>query len=174
MKDKTIDDPFYFQIQREINRIESKSETYSIIFYLIRISQIVLTAAISVISGWADDICNPTAWTLCIGVFVTAITAIDTLFQIEAKRNTYKLILFELRTIRSEFVYKYIQLSTVNDSKVKEDILQKFREQLFEKYRNANSYARDLIGTDTEKETIQANNSDESRNDSETYQHPDR
>ncbi|MEA5429236.1 SLATT domain-containing protein [Arcicella lustrica] len=174
MKDKTIDDPFYFQIQREINRIESKADTYTWMFYLIRITQIILTSAITFISGLADTICNSSAWTLFIGALVTAITAIDTLFQVEAKKNTYKLVLFELRTIRAEFVYKFIQLSKTNDSKLKEEILQKFREQLFEKYRNANSYARDLIGTDTEKEAKQNDNNVEAKNDIETNEHPDK
>ena len=54
------------------------------------------------------------------------------------QKNTYKLVLFELRTIRAEFVYKHMQSDKVDVE---------FKKELFDKYRKANSYARDLIGT---------------------------
>jgi hypothetical protein len=149
MKDKNINDPFYLQIQREVNRIETKADTYIWLFYLIRTTQILLAGTITVLSGLADDHTGYSTVVLILGAIVTAVTAIDTLFQVDAKKNTYKLVLFELRTIRAEFVYKHMQNNKVDDSK--------FREELFEKYRKANSYARDLIGTDTEKETKENN-----------------
>lgn len=164
MKDKAIDDPFYFQIQREINIVEKKTKVYTGMFYLIRIAQILLTGAITIISGLNDFICySSSIWTLVIGTLVTAITAIDTLFQVETKKNTYKLVLFELRAIRAEFVYHFIQLISIGDVELRESALQKIREQLFEKYRNAKAYARDIIGSDAEKETKRNDNNSQEK-----------
>lgn len=145
MKDKTINDPFYLQIQREINRIESKSNTYVWLFYCIRIIQIFLAGTITVVAGFQNVEGKPQNANLFIflGAIITGLTAVDTLFQVDAKKNTYKLVLFELRSIRAEFVYAHMQ-NKLDDVK--------FREELFEKYRKANAYARDLIGSDTERE----------------------
>lgn len=148
MKDNNIDHPFYLQIQREINRIENKADLYTYLFYLIRVIQILFAGTITVISGLKNDIINETNIILILGAVTTAVTAIDTLFQVDAKKNTYKLVLFELRTIRAELVYKYIQSKLVVDGK--KQIEEKVIEELFEKYRKANFYARDLIGTDNE------------------------
>ena len=147
MKDNTINDPFYLQIQREINRIEKKANSYTILFYLIKVIQILFAGIITVISGLKNGINTNTTIILILGAVTTAITAIETLFQIDAKKNTYKLVLFELRTIRAELVYKYIQANPVEGKK---QIEEKILEELFDKYRKANSYARDLIATDNE------------------------
>lgn len=147
MKDNTIDHPFYLQIQREINRIENKADLYTYLFYLIRVIQILFAGTITVISGLNNDFSKDTTLVLILGAVTTAVTAIDTLFQVDAKKNTYKLVLFELRTIRAELVYKYIQAKPVDGKK---QIEEKVLEELFEKYRKANFYARDLIGTDNE------------------------
>jgi hypothetical protein len=147
MKDNTINDPFYLQIQREINRIEKKADLYTFLFYLIKVIQILFAGTITVISGLKNGINNNTTVILILGAVTTAVTAIETLFQIDAKKNTYKLVLFELRTIRAELVYKYIQAKPVDGKK---QIEEKILEELFEKYRKANSYARDLIATDNE------------------------
>ncbi len=145
MKDKSIADPFYQQIQKEIDKVEDKANRYIFSFYFIRITQILLTGAITVLSGFAKcQICMgiDKGYVLILGVIVTAITAIDTLFQIETKKNTYKLVLFEFRFIRSEFVYKYIQGNRYVDAQS--------RDELYEKYKKANTYSRDLIGGDSE------------------------
>ena len=150
MKDKNITDSFYLQIQREITRIERKSDIYTWLFYFIRLIQIAFAGAITVLSGLTNKNSdnNTIIIILYLGAITTAVTAIDTLFQIDAKRNTYKLVLFEFRTIRAEFVYKHIQ-KTIDT---------KFMEDLFEKYKRANSYARDLIGSDSERETSDEKN----------------
>lgn len=150
MKDKSIEDPFYLQIQREINRIETKAKTYTALFYLIRIIQIVLTGAITVLSGLSiDDDNSNKVLILILAAVVTLITAIDTLFQLDAKKNTYKLVLFEFRSIRAELVYNHIKSNTENDVN---QVGIKEKNELFEKYRKANAYARDLIGTDSEND----------------------
>jgi hypothetical protein len=152
MKDITINDPFYLQIQREINRIEKKADLYTFLFYLIKVIQILFAGTITVISGLNNGIDNNTKVILILGAVTTAVTAIETLFQVDAKKNTYKLVLFELRTIRAELVYKYIQAKPIDGKK---QIEEKILEELFEKYRKANSYARDLIGTDNENSSSQ-------------------
>jgi hypothetical protein len=144
MKEKNITHPFYTQIQKEINRVEKKANTYTWLFYTIRISQILFGGTITVLSGIALNENTHTTCILILGAITTAITAIDTLFQVDAKKNTYKLVLFELRSIRSDMVFHLIK-----ENKIDEIVL----EALYEKYRRANSYARDLIGSDNENES---------------------
>lgn len=148
MKDKSIEDPFYLQIQREINRIERKAKTYTALFYTVRIIQIVLTGAITVLSGLSIDDDSHKVLILVLAAVVTLITAVDTLFQLDAKKNTYKLVLFEFRSIRAELVYNHIKANTPDDGSHTGE--GKF--ELFEKYRKANAYARDLIGTDSDSD----------------------
>ncbi len=150
MKDNTITNPFYIQIQKEINRIDKKADLYTWLFYLIRVAQIAMGVVITILSGLADTHVHYTTTVLVLGAIVTAVTAIDTLFHIDVKKNTYKLMLFELRTIRAEFVYKHMLNEKANDPE--------FISELFEKYRKASLYARDLIGMDTEKEVKENNN----------------
>jgi hypothetical protein len=149
MKDKSIEDPFYLQIQREINRIETKAKTYTGLFYAIRIIQIVLTGTITVLSGLSIDDGSHKVLILILAAVVTLITAVDTLFQVDAKKNTYKLVLFELRSIRAELVYNHIKANSARDGN-QAGVAEK--NELFEKYRKANAYARDLIGTDSESD----------------------
>lgn len=149
MKDKSIEDPFYLQIQREINRIERKAKTYTGLFYTIRIIQIILTGAITVLSGLSIDDDSYKVLILVLAAVVTLITAIDTLFQLDAKKNTYKLVLFEFRSIRAELVYNHIK-SNAQNAGSQTDVKEK--SELFEKYRKANAYARDLIGTDSDSD----------------------
>jgi hypothetical protein len=150
MKDKSIEDPFYLQIQREINRIETKAKTYTALFYTIRIIQIILTGGITVLSGLSIDDDSHKALILVLAAVVTLITAIDTLFQLDAKKNTYKLVLFEFRSIRAELVYNHIKANAHNTGG---QIDTKEKGELFEKYRKANAYARDLIGTDSDSDS---------------------
>ena len=141
MKDVEIKDAFYLQIQREINQIQGKATTYNAFFYGIRILQIFITGLITVFSGLQSGTRNLTESVLVLGASATALIAIDTLFGVGSKRNTYKLILFELKSIRSDFVYTYI------NSKI--DVPFKF--DLYQKYVKAISFARDLIGSDSTK-----------------------
>lgn len=140
MKDNSINNPFYIQIQKEINRIERKTRKYALLFYFIRIIQIAFTATITIVSGIADieDIATAKV-TLILGAVATAVTAFDTLFQTDNKKNTYKLVLFELRSIRAELVYYYIKNKMIDNN---------ILEMLFNKYQKANDYARDLITID--------------------------
>ena len=94
MKDKEIKDPFYLNIQKEIDRVEKKAVSYSWLFYSIRIFQIIFGGLITILAGIESP--EYKFIILLLGAVTTAITAIDTLFQIDAKRNTYKLMLFEL------------------------------------------------------------------------------
>jgi len=125
MKDNSINSPFYIQIQKEINRIERKTKKYILLFYFIRVIQIVFTATITIVSGIGEieDI-NKTKIALILGAVATAITAFDTLFQTDNKKNTYKLVLFELRSIRAELVYYYIK-NNVIDSTILETLFNK-------------------------------------------------
>ncbi|MCD1117712.1 SLATT domain-containing protein [Chryseobacterium turcicum] len=145
MKDDSINDSFYLQIQKEINRIERKARSYTWMFYFIRIIQIAFAGTITVLSGMMKikDL-DATTNILILGAVTTAVTAIDTLFQVDNKKNTYKLVLFELRSIRAELVYNFIK---------SEEIPEAIKHILFEKYKSVNSYARELISIDFDNNT---------------------
>lgn len=143
MKDDSINDPFYLQIQKEINRIENKADNYIRLFYFIRITQIVFAGIITVLAGISEiDGSRKTQIILILGAITTAITAFDTLFQVDNKKNTYKLVLFELRAIRAEIVYEFMKTEKIDDA---------FKESFFTKYQKATCYARDLISADIDK-----------------------
>ncbi len=74
---------------------------------------------------------------LIIGVLSTALTATDSLFQFEAKKNTYRLMLVELREIRTEFVFNFHQNPTEIDSIIKNT--------LFPKYTAVMTYSKSLL-----------------------------
>jgi hypothetical protein len=143
MKEDSITDPFYLQIQKEINRIERKADNYILLFYFIRITQIIFAGIITVLAGMSkiNDL-SEAKIILILGAVTTAITAFDTLFQVDNKKNTYKLVLFELRTIRAEIVYEFMKSGGINDE---------FKATFLGKYQKATSYARDLISTDIDK-----------------------
>lgn len=148
MKNSNIDHPFYKEIDREITRIKTNSNRYRIGYYSIRIGMILIAAIITIISGWKPTFENPGVNTLNIllllGTLSTLVTTIDSLFQIETKNNTYKLMLFELREIRSELTY---HLSTHNVQQL-DEIIEK---RLFSRYQSVMSYSKSLI--EKEKET---------------------
>ena len=143
MKEDSITDPFYIQIQKEINRIERKADNYIWLFYIILITQIIFAGIITVLAGMSEieDLSNAKT-ILILGAVTTAVTAFDTLFQVDNKKNTYKLVLFELRTIRAEIVYEFMKEGKINDE---------FKATFLGKYQKATSYARDLISTDIDK-----------------------
>jgi len=143
MKEDTITDLFYLQIQKEINRIERKADYYVWLFYFIRIIQIIFAGTITVLAGLSKINDNSVAKaTLILGAITTAVTAFDTLFQVDNKKNTYKLVLFELRAIRAEMVYEFMKAEKISDE---------FKATFLVKYQKATSYARDLISTDNDK-----------------------
>ncbi|KFF01961.1 SLATT domain-containing protein [Chryseobacterium luteum] len=143
MKEDSITDPFYLQIQKEINRIQRKAYNYIWMFYIIRITQIIFAGIITVLAGISEIEDLKTAKPILIlGAVTTAVTAFDTLFQVDNKKNTYKLVLFELRGIRAEIVYEFMKEGKIDNE---------FKATFFGKYQKATSYARDLISTDVDK-----------------------
>lgn len=143
MKEDSITDPFYLQIQKEINRIERKADNYIWLFYFIRITQIIFAGIITVLAGMSEiEELSKAKTILILGAVTTAVTAFDTLFQVDNKKNTYKLVLFELRTIRAEIVYEFMKEGKINNQ---------FKATFLGKYQKATSYARDLISTDIDK-----------------------
>lgn len=140
MKEDSITDPFYLQIQKEINRIERKANNYIWIFYMIRMTQIIFAGIITVLAGISEiETLSKAKPILILGAVTTAVTAFDTLFQVDNKKNTYKLVLFELRAIRAEIVYEFMKEGKIDNE---------FKATFLGKYQKATSYARDLISTD--------------------------
>lgn len=138
MKDTHIQHPFYQQLQKGIDKTDRKATRYSWLFYIIKVILIALGVVITILSGIAAD----TRILLVLGAVTTGLTSLDALFQTGAKKTTYKLILDELRSVRTEFVFVYIR----NEKISKDDL-----DLLYEKYKNALSYGRDLSGSDSDE-----------------------
>lgn len=138
MKTK-IDHPFYLQIQNEIDRIDFKADKYRIAFYCMRIGLILIAGIITVISGLKgiDDEECVLNLVLILGAVITALTSMDTLFQIETKKNIYKLMLVELREIRTEIAYYY------NNKEA--ELKAKIESHLYPKYQAVMAYSKTLI-----------------------------
>lgn len=151
MKDKSIQEPFYLQIQREIDRVERKQEINRILYYAMRIAQIGLTGYITYLSG--AKVAN-TDLILPLGVFTTAITAIETLFKFDSKKEVYSLLLFDLRAIRAEFIFFWLA------EKIDENV----KTRLFEKYIAATSSVRNLMINTKDNKGKNKPDSDESAN----------
>lgn len=150
MKNSTIKHGFYLQLQEDIDRIDQKADGYRALYYVFRIGLITLASAITVASGWnwlAQKI-DVVDIILFLGALSTAVTAIDTLLQIETKKNTYRLMLVELREIRSEFVYYHEYQNA--------DLETVLRDKLFPKYQSTMAYARSLVEKDSEKEETES------------------
>jgi hypothetical protein len=144
---KEIDHSFYVVIDSEIKRADYKADKYRNAFYGMRITLIVIAGIITIISGLQgisskEIILNVV---LILGALITALTSIDTLFQIETKKNIYKLMVVELREIRSEIVY----LNDNEPGKLQERIVS----HLFPKYQSVMAYSRTLIEKKDSKET---------------------
>lgn len=137
---KNVDHPFYQLIDTEITRIDEKADKYRNSFYSMRIGLIVIAAIITILSGLNGNFLKKDCvlnLTLGLGTLITVMTSIETLFQIETKKNVYKLMLVELREIRSEIVYY-----SDNDN-VKLD--ERIRTHLFPKYQTVMAYSKTLI-----------------------------
>lgn len=88
MKEDSITDPFYLQTQKEINRIERKADNYILLFYFIRITQIIFAGIITVLAGMSEiNDLSQAKIILILGAITTAITAFDTLFQVDNKKK---------------------------------------------------------------------------------------
>jgi hypothetical protein len=136
---RTIDHPFFIQIQEGIDKADDKADTYRNLFYFMRVSLIVIAGGITIISGLKGfPKVDFSKTTLILGAVITALTSIDTLFQIETKKNIYKLILVELREIRSEILYYH---DNFTDQKLKERI----DLHLFPKYQSVMAYSKTLL-----------------------------
>ena len=139
---RTIDHPFFIQVQDDIDRADDKADTYRNVFYFMRVSLIVIAGAITIISG-IKGIAETSSLTstLILGAVITALTSIDTLFQIETKKNTYKLILVELREIRSDMLFYH-------DNFPEDKLKDRIDSHLFPKYKSVMAYSKTLIEKD--------------------------
>ncbi|MDJ1472825.1 SLATT domain-containing protein [Xanthocytophaga flava] len=146
MKNKKIEDPFYQKIQEEIDLMDKKTDRLNAVFYSFKIIQILFAGTVTVLSGIKakDDIEIASMWILILGASITALTAIDTLFQFDTKRNTSKLILFELRLIRSDLVKLHIENKEQNPIPMDD----KTRKDFFDRHNKAILYGRDLLQAD--------------------------
>ena len=139
---KNIDHPFYLHIEFDIELVDRKADNYRNSFYMMRIGLIFIAGLMTVISGLNgfettdNKNCLLNA-ILILGALITAMTSLDTLFQIETKKNIYKLMLVELREIRSEIVY-YSDCDPGN-------LDEKIRTHLFPKYQSIMAYSKTLI-----------------------------
>lgn len=139
MKDSTIADNLYQDIQLKINKSKTNANIYSVLYYGIRVSLILLAAFITLATAYQEIIKgNYKLFILWLGAITTILTAVDTLYQTESKRNTYKTMLHDFRVLRTDFVFHYTN-QTLSEEK---------RKSLYEEFKRINSLGRELIGND--------------------------
>lgn len=80
---RTIDLPFFKQIQEEIDRADNKADTYRNIFYFMRLSLIVIAGIITVVSGLHN---YPTEYYLQITLILGAVILLILCFKLKLKR----------------------------------------------------------------------------------------
>jgi hypothetical protein len=133
----TIDE-FKTLVKTSIEDTDDKSDWYKKWFYGMRISFIVITGAITILSGWqsVDSKSILLNIILLLGAIITALTSCDTLFQIETKKNVYKLMKVELKEVRNE-----VNLHLDEP----ERLLKLIEEVLYPKYLNIMSYSKVFI-----------------------------
>lgn len=139
MKDSSITDKLYQDIETKIERSKSKANLYSALYYGIRVSLILLAAFITLATAYQEVFkCDYKMVVLWLGAITTILTAIDTLYQTESKRNTHKTMLHDYRVLRTDFVFHYNN-ETISEEK---------RNSLYEELKRINSLGRELIGND--------------------------
>ncbi len=139
MKDTSITDKLYKDIEKKIDQSKIKANLYSALYYGIRVSLIFLAAFITLVTAYQEVFnCDSKMTVLWLGAITTILTATDTLYQTESKRNTYKTMLHDYRVLRTDFVFYYN-----NDS-----IIDEKRNSLYEELKRINSLGRELIGND--------------------------
>jgi hypothetical protein len=148
MKKIQIDHRFYEQIQFDIDRVDKKADSYRVYYYALRIMLIVLASVITILSGM-KGLCENFVLNsvLVLGAASTAATALDTLFQLETKKNTYRLMLVELREIRSEFIFCHEHRRAELDTLMKE--------KLFPKYQSIMAYSKSLLDKESESQELE-------------------
>lgn len=134
----------YNHLASKIERVDGKADRVRTYYYLARIILIVVGAAVTLISGWNGEEVKASRCALNallgLGVITSTITAFDALFQVETKKNTYRLMVVEIREIRSEFVY-------LHDNKTP-DIDNIVKDKLFPKFQSVMAYAKSLLDND--------------------------
>ncbi|HYF33483.1 MAG TPA: SLATT domain-containing protein [Chitinophagaceae bacterium] len=135
MKDETINEPLYKYIQDEINKAEKKSDKFRAFFYTSRVIQILLASAVTIMAGISEK-GEKNEWLLYLGAAITIIAGLETLFQFELKSSTYKLILYELREIRTEIIHLLLKKDRLDASDL---------DNFFQKYRSIKGSARQMI-----------------------------
>jgi steroid 5-alpha reductase family enzyme len=139
MKDTSITDKLYIDIEKKIDRCKTKATAYTVLFYFIRITLILLAAAITLVTAYKKafniDFGELVLW---LGAITTVLTATDTLYQTDSKRNTYKTMLHDYRVLRTDFVYHYNGYSLTPEKK----------QLIYEESKRIDSLGRELIGTD--------------------------
>ncbi|MFP9113740.1 hypothetical protein ACLI1A_07340 [Flavobacterium sp. RHBU_3] len=143
MKDDRITDPFYLLVQQEINRIDRKENIFKWFYYIFRTTQVLLTGTITVIAANKETLfcCSFNVSITLLGAIVTALTALETLFLLGFKKNTYKELLFELREIRAELIFIiYTSGQSIDIARISAGDIR----PIFEKYKQAKGLLRGL------------------------------
>ena len=149
MKKPQVDHPFFRQIQFDIDRIGRKADFYRGVYYTLRLLLIGFATVVTIMSGLKTGMNQNCIFNilLFVGAGSTAVTAIDTLFQVETKKNNYRLMLVELREIRSELVFHHEHVNT--------DLNALLKEKLFPKYQSVMAYSKTLLGKESESQDME-------------------
>lgn len=113
------DDGLFDELQKQIFFILHKKQRYTLWKNVTRLTLLILSALITIISGWdatqSDKISEAIIGSeftqdhmvLIMSTMVTLITAVEALFKYTDKSNTYTLMMYEFRSLERRMCYDY-------------------------------------------------------------------
>ncbi|MFT5819252.1 MAG: hypothetical protein ACI8ZM_000475 [Crocinitomix sp.] len=145
---KIPDDGLYQEIKNQIMFIFRKKERFTRWKNISRISLLVLSALITLVSGWdatqTDEISMSISnfhlseghVILILSTFVTFLTAIEAFFKYSDKASTYGLMHFEFRSLQRKMSY---------DFEKDPELYKTNKDEYFKTYQDILSSQKDLI-----------------------------
>ena len=142
------DDGLYQEMQDQIKFAWRKRERYTLWKNVTRMVLLILSAAITLISGWdathQDKISVFLMSTemseghviLIMSTMITFITAVEALFKYSDKSNTYHLMHFEFKTLQRKMCYDYEKDAAFFKTQ---------KDEYFKQYQDILSSQKDLI-----------------------------
>lgn len=121
-------DFLYDDIEKRIEHIKRKKNTYIILFRITKIIVFIAGAMITIMTGWkiisAEIEFNPDNYILVISAGITLLAAIEGLFNFRDKGKSYDVLLFELRRLRDRICFDYVKGPAVYEQNKNEYFLQ--------------------------------------------------
>lgn len=100
-------DCVYKEVEERIDANKEKKDIYNIFHKSFKILIFVSGASITILSGL--EFPDYKTYCLVISAGITLLTAIEGLFNLRNKAMSYDLLLYDLRSLRNEICYQYLE-----------------------------------------------------------------